>query len=773
MLWRVFGRKDPFPLMRIRSLACAALVAAFLVAGCGPSERPSPFPAATPWAVAEVRDLVSPTVVRLDVKQEVYADGKRRLTQGIGSGVIIDAEGRILTNFHVAGRAAEIHITLFNKERVKATLIGEDHWTDLAIVQLDMDEVRRKNISFAHAQLGDSSTLQVGQDVMAIGTPFGLARTVTLGVVSNADRTFYVAGTEQTRIGEYETGNFNNWIQMDTPINPGNSGGPLVDMTGKVVGINTRGGGQNLNFAIPINIAKEVAAKLMADSTPTRRGRVARSDLGIQLKPLQGFDEDFSADDLNKGVLVNGVERFSPALAAGVQARDSFVTPLDNGTMNFFRTPAAAAPYTLNKQGSGTLNLQGANTYTGGTQVNAGDLVLSGGGTANQVVPQNEVQQLKLFGSNRVGQTQSITGGTFTLSLTMPGGNTVTTGAITYNTNPATLATNIANAINAALASFNVSTNAANVPSVTVAPAAGITNTSNPLVFNITFSGAGQQFINQPKITTNVTNALTGAVGADIVTTVHGTGREVQTLSFAGTPGSLISFQFGGQTRSYWDETQRITVPGTFQNGDTFFLTVFGVRLPIIYDNTSTANLVANIQGVLDQAFGENIFAVTAPNVTTIDISPGTATDTLGLTPDFGAAGRTGPVLRTANLPNIQANFPVAELQTITFPAQFVTGSTYRISFLGLQSPIFTFDAADPLVNINNIVTFLDSFEGFAGNYLLQSVAGNVRQYTIRYQDRFAGVFIPNTPPGLSFIAVNPTNAITVANTVIPPATLA
>lgn len=455
----------------------------------------------------------------------------------------------------------------------------------------------------------------------------------------------------------------------------------------------------------------------------------------------------------------------------GVEARDSFVTPLESGTMNLFRTPAVAAPYTLNKQGSGTLNLRGANTYTGGTQVNAGDLVLSGGGTANQVVRQNEVQQLKLFGSNRVGQTQSITGGTFTLSLTMPGGNTVTTGAIAFSTTPATLATNIASAINAALASFNASTNTANVASVAVAPAAGITNTSNPLVFNITFNGLGQQFINQPKITANVTNALTGAVGADIVTAVDGTGREVQTLSFAGTPGSLISFQFGGQTRSYWDETQRITVPGTFQNGDRFFLTVFGVQLPIIYDNTSTANLVANIQGVLDQAFGENIFAVSAPNVTTIDISPGTATNTLGLTPDFGAAGQTGPVLRTANLPNIQANFPVAEVQTITFPAQFVTGSTYQISFLGRTSPVFSFNAANAQTNIDNIVNFLDSFEGFAGNYLLQQVGGNVRQYTIRYQDRFAGVVIPNTPPGLSFIAVNPTNAITVANTVVPPAT--
>ena len=113
---------------------------------------------------------------------------------------------------------------------------------------------------------------------MAIGTPFGLARTLTLGVVSNNERTFY---PEQQKIDEYETGEFNNWIQMDTPINPGNSGGPLVDMTGKVVGINTRGRGQNLNFAVPIDTAKEVIAKILASAADGTRGKVVRSDLGI------------------------------------------------------------------------------------------------------------------------------------------------------------------------------------------------------------------------------------------------------------------------------------------------------------------------------------------------------------------------------------------------------------------------------------------------------------------------------------------------------------
>jgi serine protease Do len=123
------------------------------------------------------------------------------------------------------------------------------------------------------------------------------------------------------RIDEYETGMFANWIQMDTPINPGNSGGPLVDMEGKVVGINTRGGGQNLNFAVPIDTAKEVIKKILATATEDRKGRVDRSDLGLDLKPLQDL-ETFYDIDINKGVLINSVDRNSPAAKAGVKSQD-------------------------------------------------------------------------------------------------------------------------------------------------------------------------------------------------------------------------------------------------------------------------------------------------------------------------------------------------------------------------------------------------------------------------------------------------------------------
>lgn len=298
-----------------------------------------PFPAATPKQVVDVTKKVFPAVVRLDVAQEIYADGKRTMQRGIGSGVIIDGEGRILTNYHVAGRAAEIYVTLSNKERVKGKLVGDDHWTDLAVVQMDMDEVRQKKSEFTYAELGESGKLLTGQDVIAIGTPFGLARTMTLGIVSNTERTFY---PERQTIDEYETGEFGNWIQMDTPIAPGNSGGPLVDLNGKIVGINTRGiSGQGLNFAIPIDEAKEVVAAILGSATAEKQGKVTRGYLGMDFKPLQDL-ESFYALDINKGVLISSVDRGSPAEKAGLKAQDILLSI--NGTPTNVRFPEEIAP---------------------------------------------------------------------------------------------------------------------------------------------------------------------------------------------------------------------------------------------------------------------------------------------------------------------------------------------------------------------------------------------------------------------------------------------
>ena len=304
-----------------------------------PESDISPFPDATPKRVVDVTTRVFPAVVRIDVAQEVFEDGKRTLRRGIGSGVIIDNEGRILTNYHVAGRAAEIKITLFNKERVNARLLGDDHWTDLAVVQMDMDEVRQRNIHFNYAELGQSKTLVTGQDVIAIGTPFGLSRTMTLGIVSNTERTFY---PEQSSIDEYETGWFSNWIQMDTPIAPGNSGGPLVDLDGRIVGINTRGiQGQALNFAIPIDAAKEVIDQILKTSGDGKKGRVTRADIGIDFKPLQEL-ESFYEIEINRGALVSSVDRASPSARAGVRPQDILLA-IDGEPINV-RFPEEIAP---------------------------------------------------------------------------------------------------------------------------------------------------------------------------------------------------------------------------------------------------------------------------------------------------------------------------------------------------------------------------------------------------------------------------------------------
>jgi len=313
--------------------------------GCASGPKPAatqpaePFPSATPERVVAVTQDVFPSVVRIDVAQEVYEQGKRTLRRGIGSGVIIDDEGRILTNFHVAGRAAEIYVTLANKERVGAWLVGDDHWTDLAVIQLDMNESKTRGITFTHSHLGASTGLKVGQDVIAIGTPFGLARTMTLGIVSNNERTFY---PQVQMIDDYETGLFSNWIQMDTPIAPGNSGGPLVDLDGNIVGINTRGiQGQSLNFAIPIDMAKQVAAEIIRTADGKTKGHVDRADLGIDLKPLQDL-ETFYDIDINKGVLVNNVDRASPAAKAGVKAQDILLSIGDKPTN--VRFPEEIAP---------------------------------------------------------------------------------------------------------------------------------------------------------------------------------------------------------------------------------------------------------------------------------------------------------------------------------------------------------------------------------------------------------------------------------------------
>ncbi len=254
-------------------------------------------------------------VVRIDVREIAFEAGSRRYTASLGSGVILSPDGLVLTNAHVVSpRAIEINVTLANLERVGAKLVGWDHWTDLAVLRLDMEAVQRRGWALVHAEFGDSEKLFPGQEVYAVGTPHGLTRTVTRGIVSNTNRYF----EDPRGINGYETGAFNTWLQTDAAINPGNSGGPLVTGDGRVIGISSRGymGANNLGFAIPAVTARAVMERL------AKEGKVVRSYIGVVPGALQDL-ENFYALELNSGgVLVQSVDPGSPAAKAGLRGGD-------------------------------------------------------------------------------------------------------------------------------------------------------------------------------------------------------------------------------------------------------------------------------------------------------------------------------------------------------------------------------------------------------------------------------------------------------------------
>jgi len=221
-----------------------------------------------------------------------------------GSGVIVDARGYILTNNHVVENATEVEVRLSDDRKFKATVVGRDARTDLAVLK-----VESPGGPLPVATLGDSDKLRVGQWAIAIGNPFGLDRTVTAGIISATGRTHVGVAT-------YEA-----FIQTDASINPGNSGGPLLNLDGRVVGINTAivSSGQGIGFAIPINMARDIMSQLIA------RGRVVRGWLGVVIQDLTpelaagfGVKED-------AGVLVAEVMKDGPADAAGLKPGDIIV----------------------------------------------------------------------------------------------------------------------------------------------------------------------------------------------------------------------------------------------------------------------------------------------------------------------------------------------------------------------------------------------------------------------------------------------------------------
>jgi len=253
------------------------------------------------------KNKVFPALVHIEPVKEVFEDGKRVKIQVTGSGIIISPDGYILTNNHVAEKARYVFCTLSNRDEVRAEVVGLDALTDLAVLKLDLSDKEYQTVSYA--EFGDSDSLEVGEIVMALGSPLGLSRSMSLGVVSSIDRYF-------EDVGEMVSP-YNLWIQTDAAINPGNSGGPLINIKGEVVGINARAifFGENLGFAIPINTAKLVVDRIRKDKV------VRRSEIGIDWQDIKDYKKYKKNSEL-EGVLIANVDKNSPAEKAGLLPGD-------------------------------------------------------------------------------------------------------------------------------------------------------------------------------------------------------------------------------------------------------------------------------------------------------------------------------------------------------------------------------------------------------------------------------------------------------------------
>lgn len=312
------------------------LALAVLSGAPAPAQADVALPQSNSFVTAAVK-RVAPSVVRIDTERSVPRAGLdpvfsdpllRELfgdqlpssrERGQGSGLVIDGQGLVLTNAHVVDGADRVEVTLADGRDLEGSVLGADPVTDLAVVRIVAGS------GLKAAPLGDSEALEVGDWAIALGTPYGLERTVTLGIVSSLHRNITSLGFSDKRL---------DLIQTDAAINPGNSGGPLINARGEVVGINTlvrSGPGAGLGFAIPINLAKGVAAQL------GKGAPVVHPYLGLQLVPLNPrLARDNNADPNalvqlpeRDGALVQRVLPESPAERAGLRRGDLVVGAAD------------------------------------------------------------------------------------------------------------------------------------------------------------------------------------------------------------------------------------------------------------------------------------------------------------------------------------------------------------------------------------------------------------------------------------------------------------
>ncbi len=258
-------------------------------------------------SITTLAERVTPTVVNISPVRKVgfSPDRSSQRIPGTGSGFIVGSEGYIVTNNHVVGEdSTEAQVRFSDKTKVYAKVIGRDKDTDIALLKVEVDH------ELPVAKFGKSSTLKVGQWVLAVGNPLGLDRTVTLGIVSGI-------GRERLNLSKYE-----NFIQTDAAINPGNSGGPLFNLRGEVVGLNTAiiHMAQGIGFSIPSDMVSRVVDQLRS------HGRVVRGWLGVGIQPMtRALAEKFKVKK-NEGVLVNEVFEGEPAHQAGIMPGDIIST---------------------------------------------------------------------------------------------------------------------------------------------------------------------------------------------------------------------------------------------------------------------------------------------------------------------------------------------------------------------------------------------------------------------------------------------------------------